>query len=169
MLQMSVNSGLGAGQGSAITRTLAQLREGESGVLDRLDLPEDISRRLMELGFLPGHIIIPARSAPGGEPRVYRVDGSEVALRRETASHLILRPSNGDKKELQARKARRSLPSYERLPRVRRMCGCGSPSFDTERRAQHTSSRLLGLRTRASPRSSIASLACAKKWQTFRE
>ena len=28
-----------------------------------------------------------------GEPRVYRVDGSEVALRRETASHLILRPS----------------------------------------------------------------------------
>jgi ferrous iron transport protein A len=98
MLQMSVNSGLGAGQGGAITRTLAQLREGESGVLDRLDLPEDIARRLMELGFLPGHIIIPARSAPGGEPRVYRVDGSEVALRRETASHLILRPSNGDKK-----------------------------------------------------------------------
>jgi hypothetical protein len=26
---------------------------------------------------------------------VYRVDGSEVALRRETASHLILRPSKG--------------------------------------------------------------------------
>ena len=68
--------------------------EGEAGVLDRLDLPDDIARRLMELGFLPGHIIVPARSAPGGEPRVYRVDGSEVALRRETASHLILRPSN---------------------------------------------------------------------------
>jgi ferrous iron transport protein A len=61
-------------------------------VLDRLDLPEDVARRLMELGFLPGHIIVPARSAPGGEPRVYRVDGSEVALRRETASRLILRP-----------------------------------------------------------------------------
>jgi ferrous iron transport protein A len=72
--------------------TLAQLREGESGTLDRLDLPEDVARRLMELGFLPGHIVVPARSAPGGEPRVYRVDGSEVALRRETASRLILRP-----------------------------------------------------------------------------
>jgi Fe2+ transport system protein FeoA len=46
----------------------------------------------MELGFLPGHTVVPARSAPGGEPRVYRVDGSEVALRRETASRLILRP-----------------------------------------------------------------------------
>jgi ferrous iron transport protein A len=94
MLQMSVNGGPGAAPQSPTVRTLAQLPEGESGVLDRLDLPDDIARRLMELGFLPGHIIVPARSAPGGEPRVYRVDGSEVALRRETASHLILRPSN---------------------------------------------------------------------------
>jgi ferrous iron transport protein A len=93
MLQMSVNNGAPAPSG-APARTLAQLSEGEAGVLDHLDLPDDIARRLMELGFLPGHIIVPARSAPGGEPRVYRVDGSEVALRRETASRLILRPSN---------------------------------------------------------------------------
>jgi Fe2+ transport system protein FeoA len=94
MLQMSVNSGPGAVPNGLVVRTLAQLAEGEAGVLDRLELPDDIARRLMELGFLPGHIIVPARSAPGGEPRVYRVDGSEVALRRETASRLILRPSN---------------------------------------------------------------------------
>jgi ferrous iron transport protein A len=93
MLQMNVNSVPGTAPNGAFARTLAQLPEGEAGVLDRLDLPDDIARRLMELGFLPGHIIVPARSAPGGEPRVYRVDGSEVALRRETASHLILRPS----------------------------------------------------------------------------
>jgi ferrous iron transport protein A len=93
MLQMSVNSGSPAAPLGAFARTLAQLPEGEAGVLDRLDLPDDIARRLMELGFLPGHTIVPARSAPGGEPRVYRVDGSEVALRRETASRLILRPS----------------------------------------------------------------------------
>jgi ferrous iron transport protein A len=92
---MSVNSGTNAVPEGLVRRTLAQLREGEAGVLDRLELPDDIARRLMELGFLPGHIIVPARSAPGGEPRVYRVDGSEVALRRETASRLVLRPSNG--------------------------------------------------------------------------
>src|SRR5258707_7876967 len=86
VLQMSVNN---------LSRTLAQLKEGEPGTLDRLDLPEDVARRLMELGFLPGHIIVPALSAPGGEPRVYRVDGSEVALRRETALHLILRAKDG--------------------------------------------------------------------------
>jgi ferrous iron transport protein A len=74
--------------------TLADLRSGHTGILDRIDLPEDISRRLMELGFLPGHSVVPARTAPGGGARVFRVDGSEVALRHDTASKLLLRPQS---------------------------------------------------------------------------
>jgi len=72
-------------------RNLGDLRAGEEGVLDRLDLPKDVARRLMELGFLPGQRITRAMAAPGGDPLVYRVDGSEIALRRETASRLHLR------------------------------------------------------------------------------
>jgi ferrous iron transport protein A len=72
-------------------RNLTELKKGESGILERLDLPEEDAHRLMEMGFLPGHAITPAHSAPGGDPRVFRVDGSEVALRRETAVRLILR------------------------------------------------------------------------------
>ena len=45
----------------------------------------------MEMGFLPGHEVTPGHSAPGGDPRVFQVDGSEIALRKETARHLILR------------------------------------------------------------------------------
>jgi ferrous iron transport protein A len=71
--------------------TAADLRCGEEGILDRIDLPEDISRRLMELGFLPGNTLIPARTAPGGGARVFQVDGSEVALRNDTAARLLLR------------------------------------------------------------------------------
>jgi ferrous iron transport protein A len=80
-------------QDKAPTRqqTLAELRTGQRCILDRLDLPPDMARRLMELGFLPGNEIILSRKAPGGGPRVYRVDGSEVALRQETASHLYVR------------------------------------------------------------------------------
>ena len=96
MMQLSVNKDVHPARNAAFARNLAQLPKGEAGVLDRLDLPEDIARRLMELGFLPGQVIVPARSAPGGGPRVYRVDGSEVALRRETAARLILRsPAKG--------------------------------------------------------------------------
>lgn len=80
-----------ANRSGAPPRNLTELRRGEHGVLDRLDLPEDDARRLMEMGFLPGHTVTPAHSAPGGDPRVFRVDGSEVALRRETARKLILK------------------------------------------------------------------------------
>jgi ferrous iron transport protein A len=45
----------------------------------------------MELGFLPGSTIVAARSAPGGDPKVFRVDGSEIALRKETAARMFLR------------------------------------------------------------------------------
>lgn len=74
-----------------VPATLADLGEGESGVLDALELPEDVALRLMELGFLPGSQIVAGKTAPGGDPRVYRVDGSEIALRKETAVHLVLK------------------------------------------------------------------------------
>jgi Fe2+ transport system protein FeoA len=73
-------------------RTLVHLNEGEQGILDHLELPDDMARRLMELGFIPGSPITAARSAPGGDPKVFRVDGSEIALRKETAACLRLRP-----------------------------------------------------------------------------
>ena len=75
--------------------SVADLDQGEEGTLDRIELPEEVAHRLMELGFLPGCRIVGAQRAPGGGPRVYRVDGSEVALRRETALHLILRGAPG--------------------------------------------------------------------------
>ena len=71
--------------------TLADLLEGEKGTLEFLDLPEDVALRLMELGFLPGAVIVAGKTAPGGDPRVFRVDGGEIALRRETARSLFLK------------------------------------------------------------------------------
>jgi ferrous iron transport protein A len=78
---------------AAAASTLVELRRGEQGVLDRIDLPPEAGHRLMELGFVPGSLITAAGCAPGGDPRVFRVDGSEVALRRETAAFLKLRHS----------------------------------------------------------------------------
>lgn len=65
--------------------TLADLRRGQKAQVEGMELPEDVARRLMELGFLPGGAVRAGRAAPGGDPRVFEVDGSEVALRRETA------------------------------------------------------------------------------------
>src|SRR5580704_7132429 len=72
--------------------TLLHLRKGDIAILDSIELPAEDARRLMELGFLPRTAVTAGQSAPGGDPRVFRVDGSEIALRRATAAHLIIRP-----------------------------------------------------------------------------
>ncbi|MBE0659384.1 MAG: ferrous iron transport protein A [Bryobacteraceae bacterium] len=72
--------------------TLADLDENSEALVERIDLAADLADRLMELGFVPGHHVAVGRSAPGGDPRVFRVDGGEIALRRETSSCIFVRP-----------------------------------------------------------------------------
>jgi len=81
---------LGARQVSA----LSDLAVGESGVLVALDLPENVQNHLMHMGFVPDAEVTALRRAPAGDPTVYRVDGLEIALRRETASAIRVRPTD---------------------------------------------------------------------------
>lgn len=74
--------------------SLADLKENGEGIVEKIDLPEDLAGRLMELGFVPGHHVTVGRAAPGGDPRVFRVDGSEIALRRETSSRIVVRSAS---------------------------------------------------------------------------
>ncbi len=91
-MQLSSNSI----QPDLLTASLVDLRRGDAAILDEIDLPTEDARRLMELGFLPGTQVTAGMSAPGGDPRVFQVDGSEIALRRETAKKLRIRkPGRG--------------------------------------------------------------------------
>ncbi|HYZ85551.1 MAG TPA: FeoA family protein [Bryobacteraceae bacterium] len=92
-MQLTFNKRTASSPAEAISapQRLAELQVGHEAVIDRLDLPEDVARRLMELGFLPGTTVRVSRSAPGGDPKVFQVDGAEVALRVETAAQLFLR------------------------------------------------------------------------------
>lgn len=92
-LQLNGKNGLPPRAGQA---RLADLLPGEAAVLEAIELPEPDARRLMELGFLPGSLVTAARRSPFGDPRLFQVDGSQIAIRRETAQHLLLRPrTNG--------------------------------------------------------------------------
>ncbi len=55
-----------------------------------IDLPADQAEPLLERGVLPGCRICPVRSSPGGDP-IVSIDGSLLALRRETAACLCVR------------------------------------------------------------------------------
>jgi len=58
--------------------------------LVRIDLPSDELEPLLERGILPGCLLCPLRYSPSGDP-IVRVDGSLLALRRETAGCLCVR------------------------------------------------------------------------------
>lgn len=94
-VQEGMANGTNGTNGTQASR-LDELCRGEMGVLASIDLPADLAERLMVMGFLPGAVLSPAQSAPGGDPRVYRVDGAEVALRRETAQQLMLEPASSN-------------------------------------------------------------------------
>ncbi len=73
---------------------LSEARVGQSGVVERIDLEEEISNHLAHLGFLPGTRVEVLRRAPAGDPTVYRIDGVEVGLRNETARHIVIESSD---------------------------------------------------------------------------
>lgn len=68
-------------------KTLATLKKGEEGRLDRLDVTEEAAERLMELGLIPGCRVLLEGKGPGGSC-LCSVDGCVLALRRETAERL---------------------------------------------------------------------------------
>ena len=72
--------------------SLSELAEGQSAVIESLDLPPDVQNQLMHLGFMPEASVKTLRRAPAGDPTVYSIDGAEVALRRETAYWIKLAP-----------------------------------------------------------------------------
>ena len=77
---------------SSSPRNLCDLAVGEIGILQNFDMPQNIAEHLMNLGFVPGLEVLVARSGPGGNPRVYRVDGTDVALRRDLSRCIAVLP-----------------------------------------------------------------------------
>ena len=69
---------------------LIDLKIGEAGTIDHISLPPADEHFLMRIGLVPGAQVRFSRRAPLGDPSVYSVDGTEIALRAETARHIIV-------------------------------------------------------------------------------
>ncbi len=70
---------------------LTDLEVGEAATIDHISLPPAEQQFLMRVGFVPGVQVGFSRRAPLGDPSVYSVDGTEIALRAETACHIIVK------------------------------------------------------------------------------
>ncbi len=49
-------------------------------------------RRMMDLGFIPGTSIEILRKSPLGDPTAYRIRGAAIALRKEEAANIFVKP-----------------------------------------------------------------------------
>lgn len=73
--------------------TIADLKKGEHGVI--IDSSsEDIPLKLLEMGCLPQNEVQLLHLAPFGDPMYLNINGSHLAIRKETASLIIIEKRN---------------------------------------------------------------------------
>ncbi len=91
---------------------------GHAAVIQELELPPAVEHHLMHMGFSPDSRVTAVRRAPAGDPTVYAIDGMEIALRRETARGILVKPVV----ELLESLGSSKLPeaSYQPAPEIRR-------------------------------------------------
>ena len=70
--------------------TLAELGKGESRTVLSVRGESLITRRLMEMGVIPGVAVRMVKSAPFGDPLEINVKGYSLALRRNEAESVEL-------------------------------------------------------------------------------
>lgn len=74
--------------------TLAELKRGQRGII--IDVSSDfIPLKLIEMGCLPGNMVELLQVAPFSDPMYLNINDSHVAIRKETAQHVIIKITNG--------------------------------------------------------------------------
>lgn len=67
--------------------TIAHLKRGESAII--LNFNEiDVPLKLLEMGCLPGNEVTVMQSAPFQDPIYLNINGTHLAIRRETAQKI---------------------------------------------------------------------------------
>jgi ferrous iron transport protein A len=69
--------------------TAADLRLGEKGII--IDVSsEEIPLKLLEMGCLPGNELELLQMAPFADPLYLNINGCHLAIRKETATHILI-------------------------------------------------------------------------------
>jgi len=77
---------------SDATMALAGLPIGAAAVVESVEAGSPVSRRLLDLGFVPGTPVRALRRAPLGDPTLYELRGTQLCLRRTEAARVRVRP-----------------------------------------------------------------------------
>lgn len=70
---------------------LSQLKQGQKARIKGF-ASSDLELKLMEMGCIPGEMVIVEQIAPLGDPISIRVAGYSLSLRLSEADHILLEP-----------------------------------------------------------------------------
>ena len=75
--------------------TLAHLKQGQQAII--VDVSSiHIPLKLLEMGCLPGNTVELIQLAPFQDPMYLNINGSHLAIRKETASHIIIEKTTNE-------------------------------------------------------------------------
>jgi ferrous iron transport protein A len=74
--------------------TLADLKRGEQGIIKDVSSIH-IPLKLLEMGCLPGNSVELVQVAPFADPMYLNINGTHLAIRKETAIHIVIDIVNG--------------------------------------------------------------------------
>ncbi len=67
--------------------TIASLKKGQCGIIKEFSV-DVVPLKLLEMGCLPGNIVTLVQTAPFQDPLYLNINGSHLAIRKETASQI---------------------------------------------------------------------------------
>ena len=77
-----------------MNHTLDTLKKGEIATI--IDVSsKHIPLKLLEMGCLPGNSVQLVQLAPFADPMYLNINGSHLAIRKETAIHIVIEIVNG--------------------------------------------------------------------------
>ncbi len=69
--------------------TLADIKRGQQGII--IDVSSiHIPFKLLEMGCLPGNAVELLQVAPFSDPMYLNINGTHLAIRKETAKHILI-------------------------------------------------------------------------------
>lgn len=79
-----------------MSKKLTDLNIGDSGLIESIELPSGLRKKLMEMGLTIGTKLLLKQAAPLGDPLWLEVRGYDLILRKSEAVHIMLKPLHQD-------------------------------------------------------------------------
>lgn len=70
-----------------MANTIVDLKIGQRGIIKGFS-NDNIPLKLLEMGCLPGNEVVLVQTAPFRDPLYLNINGSHLAIRKETAMHI---------------------------------------------------------------------------------